>query len=104
MSQRADEGSEFRSGDRLGLDEMREALTGSIKRRLLLWVARWTLGFAAIAEVEHFYPLLNQLYSAGAGVAAVSLIVMLSIYALAQMRLDHGKRRLDELERIARVA
>jgi membrane protein implicated in regulation of membrane protease activity len=83
---------------------MREALTGSVKRRLLLWGVRWTLGFAAIAVAVHFYPTLTWLYWAGAGVAAVSLVVTLSIHAFAQRRLDFGKRRLDEYERIAREA
>jgi hypothetical protein len=62
------------------------------------------LGFAAIAVVVHFYPALSWLFWAGAAVAALSLVVTLSIHAFANRRLNLGKRRLDEYERIAREA
>ena len=92
------------TADRSELDEMRDALAGSVRRRLRLWAVRWVLGFAAIAVVVHFYPHLTWLFWAGAGVAALSLVVTLSIHAFAKRRLDLGKRRLDEYERIAREA
>jgi hypothetical protein len=91
-----------KSAERSDLDEMREALAGSARRRLLLWAVRWLLGFAAIAVVVHFYPTLTWLFWAGAAVAALSLVVTLSILAFARRRVDAGKRRLDEYERIAR--
>ena len=104
MSQPTGAGAEFKSAERTELDEMREALAGSVRRRLRLWAVRWVLGFAAIAVVVHFYPNLTWLFWAGAGVAALSLVVTLSIHAFAKRRLDLGKRRLDEYERIAREA
>jgi hypothetical protein len=88
-----------KSADRSELDEMREALAGSVRRRLILWAVRWVLGFAAIAIVVHFYPTLTWLFWAGAAVAALSLVVTLSIHAFAKKRLDVGERRLDEYER-----
>jgi uncharacterized membrane protein len=84
--------------DRSDLNEMREVLTASIKRRLLMWVVRWTLGFAAIAVTVYFRPGLSWLFLAGAGVAAASLIVMLSMYAFARRRLEVGRQRLDDYE------
>jgi len=93
-----------KSADRSELDEMRKTLAGSVRRRLILWAVRWVLGFAAIAAVVHFYPTHSWLFWAGAVVAALSLIVTLSIHAFAKRRLDVGKRRLDEYERIAREA
>jgi hypothetical protein len=94
----------YMTADRSELDEMRDALAGSVRRRLRLWAVRWVLGFAVIAVVVHFYPNLTWLFWAGAGVAALSLVVTLSIHAFAKRRLDLGKRRLDEYERIAREA
>jgi hypothetical protein len=93
-----------KSAERSELDELREALAGSVRRRLILWAVRWLLGFAAIAVVVHFYPALSWLFWAGAAVAALSLVVTLSIHAFANRRLNLGKRRLDEYERIAREA
>ena len=104
MSPRADADAEFKSGDRSELDEMREALAGSVKRRLVLWAVRWALGFSAIAVAVYFYPRLTWLFWAGAGVAIAFLAVTLSIYAFARRRLDLAKRRLDDYERIAREA
>jgi membrane protein YdbS with pleckstrin-like domain len=92
------------SADRSELDDMRGALAGSVRRRLALWAIRWVLGFAAIAVFVHFYPTLAWLFWAGAAVAALSLVVTLSIHAFGKRRLDVGERRLDEYERIAREA
>jgi small-conductance mechanosensitive channel len=104
MSQRADAGAEFKADERSELDEMRDALAGSVKRRLVLWAVRWALGFLAIAVAVYFYPTLTWLFWAGAGVAVASLAVTLSIYAFARRRLELAKRRLDDYERIAREA
>lgn len=87
-----------KSAHRTKLDEMREAMAGSVKRRLVLWAVRWVLGFAALAVVVHFYPKLTWLLWAGAVVAALSLVLTLSIHAFAKRRLDLGERRLDEIE------
>jgi membrane protein YdbS with pleckstrin-like domain len=88
-----------KSAERSELDEMREALAGSVRRRLILWAVRWVLGFAAIAALVHFYPTFTWLFWAGAAVAALSLVVTLSIHGFAKRRLEVGQRRLDEYER-----
>ena len=104
MRQRTDTGGEFRSGDTADLEDLREALTSSVRHRLILWAIRWILGFAAIALVVYFWPTLTWLFWVGAAVAVTSLVVMLSIQVIALRRIDAGKHRIQEYEKLAREA
>jgi hypothetical protein len=94
--------SEYAAADRSQLDELRASFAGSAKRSVILWAVRWTLGFAAIGVAVYFRPQWAWLWWAGAGVAALSLVVMLSMRFFTLRRIDAAQRRIRDYERAAR--
>lgn len=92
----------YKSADHAHLNGLRETIGVSVKRRLLLWAVRWTLGFAAIGLITRLRPGLAWLWWAGGLLALISLAITLGLYWLARGRIDTAKTRIGEYERQAR--
>jgi len=91
----ASEGAEA-SADDAELERLQAELAASIRRRLLFWAIRWTLGFAAIAAAVQWRPGLSWLWWVGAIVAFISLLTLLSLHVLSRRRLELARRRLAQ--------
>jgi hypothetical protein len=90
--------------DATKLNPLAVSFHGSLKRRLLMWLARWALGFSAVAIVVHLNPALAWVWALGAVVAAISLITILAWHVLINRRLTVARRRIAEYERLAQEA
>ncbi|MYM64887.1 hypothetical protein [Pseudomaricurvus sp. HS19] len=74
------------------LSDIKEEHKGFLRRRIILWVVRWIIGFAIVAVVVRHYPNLFWLwYVAGA------IFLVTPITALLAQRFVAGK--LGELEK-----
>lgn len=80
------------------------AFAGLLRRRLVLWAIRWTVGFIGIGIAVYLRPTLAWLFWAGAGLAGVSLVLMLTVHRVTVRRLATAERRIQESEQIARGA
>lgn len=100
----AEAGGEFKSADTEALHMAAGAFTISVRRRLLLWVLRWSAGFALIAVIVYLRPGLAWLWWAGAGLAGLSLAVTLSMHVLVSRRVATAQQRIAEYERLAQEA
>ena len=83
------------------LNELAASFDGSIRRRLILWVVRWTLGFVAIAVAVQWRPRLAWLWWAGAIVAFISLLTLILVHVVARRRVELARERIAEYHRLA---
>jgi hypothetical protein len=88
------------TSDELG--ELAASFNGSIRRRLILWVVRWTFGFAAIAVAVQWRPRLAWLWWAGAIIAFVSLLTLIALHVVARRRVELARERVSEYETFVR--
>src|SRR5688572_16581655 len=82
------------------LSELAESLGGSIQRRLILWVVRWTFGFAAIAVAVQWRPALAWLWWAGAIIAFISLLTLITLHVVARRRVELAQQRIAEYHKL----
>jgi hypothetical protein len=86
------------SADAAELSELAGSLAGSIRRRLILWVVRWVLGFTAIAVAVQWRQSLSWLWWVGAIVAFISLVMLITLHAVSRRRVEFAQQRLAEHE------
>ena len=86
---------DYKAADTAELESIRASFAGSARRSLVLWAARWTLGFAAIGVAVYFRPQWSWLWWAGAAVAALSLVLTLLVRWLTLRRIDATRRRIE---------
>jgi hypothetical protein len=84
------------SADAAELSEFADSLAASIRRRLLLWVARWVLGFGAIALAVRWRPTLSWLWWTGAIVAFISLLTLITLHVVSRRRIELAQQHLAE--------
>ena len=87
--------ADYKAADEARLESLRSTIVGSARQRLILWAVRWALGFCAIGVIAYFWPGLTWLFWVGLAVAATSLVLTLSLRAVALKRIDRASRRLD---------
>ena len=68
------------------LPAMQRSFAGLIKRSLILWAIRWTLGFLIIWAVTAWSGRFEWLWTAGLIVAAISLVTTLGAHFFMQRR------------------
>ena len=78
--------------------EVRQGWTAFLRERLLRWALRWTIGFAGIYLVTVFYPDFAWLWWAGAGLALLSLSLLLGGQLLILRKLARSESAGDNLE------
>jgi hypothetical protein len=66
---------------------MRAAQRTDVKKRLMLWVARWTIGFGLIWMIISYYPSMIWLWWVGGAVALVSLVALVVGAVLVERKL-----------------
>ena len=59
----------------------------SLRRRLLLWVVRWAIGFGIIAAIVRYRPDALWLWWAGAAVAGASFLLTVVMHFVLQRRI-----------------
>ena len=102
MTRRAFQDDASFKPERSQVQRARVEFAGSFRRRLVLWAIRWTAGFIAIGIAVYLRPTLAWLFWAGAGLAGVSLVLMLTVHRVTVKRLATAERRIRESEQIAR--
>ena len=77
---------------------IRQGWTEFLRQRMSRWALRWTIGIVGILIVTAFYPGLAWLWWAGAGLALLSLALMLAGQWLISRKLARSEAALEELE------
>ncbi len=90
-----DEPFEFSTDD---IDSVQSQTTAFLKQRLILWVVRWTVGFALIWWAVSQWPQLDWLWWFGGIVAAASLTLIVLSGWLLQRRISKGTERIHDLQ------
>ena len=83
------------------LAAMSAGLSQSLIRRLVMWAARWLIGFAIVAAVVHFWPSASWLWWAAAAIAALSLASLVVMHALVQHRIAAVQSSAAAVDRLA---
>lgn len=97
----AEESLKVLKEDRRALDEVAATFSHSVKRRLIMWCVRWTIGFGIIALVVRFWPALSWLWWVGAGVAVLSLALTVTMSWVVHRRVGMVRRAVIDVERLA---
>ncbi len=82
------------------LEEVRDKTRQFVKRRLLFWAVRWTIGFLIIWVIVHYYPSTYWLWGAGAFVALLSLSVILGSFFFLEHKLKTTNNKVQDLEEL----
>ncbi len=78
--------------------EVRQGWTAFLRERLLRWALRWTIGFIGIYLATVFYPDFTWLWWAGAGLALLSLSLLLGGQLVISRKLARSEKAGDNLE------
>ena len=80
------------------LPAMQRGFADLIKRSLILWAIRWTLGFLIIWAVTAWSGRFEWLWTAGLIVAAISLVTTLGAHFFMQRKfasVEQSRQRLE---------
>lgn len=80
------------------LNDLQQDTSAFLKRRLILWAVRWTIGFAIIGVVVYFNPQWSWLWWAGVGFAALTPLIALISQWLIRRLVRRTEKALAELE------
>lgn len=72
------------------LDDIRNTIASTLRRGLVLWAVRWSIGFALVGLVVWLYPDLDWLWIAALIVALLSLSIMVFTGVLFRRRLGQA--------------
>ena len=86
------------SDNREEFQSLRRGWSAFTYRRLVLWLIRWTIGFALIGLFAALYPELSWLWWVGIGVAMLAPVTALASQWLVSQKLRQAESALAELE------
>ncbi len=81
------------------LKSLESSFDVSIKRKLLLWVVRWIIGFAIIAVVTSYFPGVSWLWYVGIAIAIISLIAIFAAKSILSRRFRIARSTIESLQR-----
>jgi hypothetical protein len=84
------------------LQSLRQEWPGFSRRRLVLWLIRWTTGFAVIGIIVFFNPEWSWLWWAGLGFAALTPAATLTGQWFLSRKIRDSEVPLLELEETIR--
>ena len=81
------------------LRSLRRGWSAFSYRRLVLWLIRWTIGFALIALVAALYPEVSWLWWVGIGFAMLTPVMAMASQWFPSRKLRQVGSALAELEK-----